>query len=297
MAREAAGWRLYRDRRSREGAWRVRFTHAGQRHDYTTGERDRAAAGVEAARIYAAVVEGRLVERPASGRAARRVASGDLLTHCADWLDACRATHGPTTLAVWEVYVLGWCRRWTALRDLSPAALGTWMRDRLERVSASSVRKEASALRTLSAWLLEQGRVSAPLPVPDVPARAVGTRASTRKPRCQTLSPSQVEALLAACPEWVQRPGHEPRPARLLLTLLWETGLRPVTLHRLVYGQHWRRGWAHLALTADLDKTRWARDVPLSPRAVATLEALADVRGEGPLVPACDLRGGPAPSW
>ena len=189
MAREAAGWRLYRDRRSREGAWRVRFTHAGQRHDYTTGERDRAAAGVEAARIYAAVVEGRLVERPASGRAARRVASGDLLTHCADWLDACRATHGPTTLAVWEVYVLGWCRRWTALRDLSPAALGTWMRDRLERVSASSVRKEASALRTLSAWLLEQGRVSAPLPVPDVPARAVGHCAHVQPPPRLPLQP------------------------------------------------------------------------------------------------------------
>lgn len=54
--------------------------------------------------------------------------------------------------------------------------------------------------------------------------------------------------------------------------VLWETGLRPITLFRLEVPRHYRRGESTISITADIDKNKFERILPISLKAQQALE-------------------------
>ena len=150
MARRPEGWTLVEDQRT--GNWLVRFRREdGSRVMRSTGTRDRRAAQTEATRIYRAEV-GRTVERVTRGRTRL---DDDLV---AQWIRDFGATHSPETVEAYEAYAaVHWLPRWPTVESIDPAA---YVRDRLRSVTASTVRKEASALRSFLGWLVEHGTVA-----------------------------------------------------------------------------------------------------------------------------------------
>lgn len=277
MARRSEGWSIRVDPRTRICV--VRFRHAGRQFGRSTGTTDRAEAQVAAARIFAEVTSG--VRR-------RGVAVRESLPQLAgEWLASLESSRSPETIEAYEGYVSAhWGRRWRRLDQITDIALADYMRARLRLVTASTVRKELSAMRGFLAWCVERQHLAEPPVVPSVPKRAVGTSASPQ--RRVDLTPAQVEAILEALPTAARRARGtlEDRHVRELYVVAWETGLRVGTLRRLEVPRHYRRGQSHLAISADVDKARWARDVPLSPRARETLDAIAPRSGLifGPIV-------------
>jgi integrase len=59
-----------------------------------------------------------------------------------------------------------------------------------------------------------------------------------------------------------------------------ETGLRPESIDQLHTPTHYTRGASVLTLTDDTDKNRWGRELPLSARARAALDARLDTMTE-----------------
>jgi integrase/recombinase XerD len=271
MASVAEGWILRRPK-SRE-IYEVRFTVRGQRYELSTGQRDRGAAAVEAQRLYTLALAGGL-GAPAPGKASTR----PLLEVAAEWLASLATTHDETTRGTYEQYAARWCRRWATLADVTRAALGAFVRERLGEVTRSSVQKEASALRGLLLWCEEQGLIPVAPPPPVLPPKATGTRATTRPEGTTALSPAQVSAILAHLPEWSSEREGAWRVRDYFLVAA-ETGLRPATLAGLRWPEHWRPGARELQIPAELDKARWGRVVPLS---AAAVEALTRCRPASP---------------
>lgn len=277
MARRPEGWSIRRDPRT--GNWCVRFRHAGRECSRSTGATDRVEALTIAARIHAEVTSG---IRPASSSSREPLAR---LT--AQWLTSLESSRSAETIEAYEGYVTAhWGHAWPSLVALTDASIADYMRARLRLVTASTVRKELSALRGFLAWCVERGAMRTAPVVPSVPRRAVGT---SSKPQTRVdLSPAQVLAILDALPTVARRTrgGLAPRHVRELYVVAWETGLRVGTLRRVEVPQHYRRGQAHLTISSDIDKARWGRAVPLSPVARATLDAIAPDAGPvwGPIV-------------
>ncbi len=63
--------------------------------------------------------------------------------------------------------------------------------------------------------------------------------------------------------------------------VVWETGLRPVTVMRLEAGRHYKRGGRELLITKDIDKINYERVLPLTERARAALDRAYPAGGEG----------------
>jgi hypothetical protein len=53
----------------------------------------------------------------------------------------------------------------------------------------------------------------------------------------------------------------------------------PISIARLSVPTHWRPGARAMNITADIDKARFARELPLTPRAVDVLERCAPKQG------------------
>ena len=285
MARIAEGWKL---RRKRDDApWEVRFTLGGRRYEIGTGERDRGAAAVEAAKIYASALDGSL-----AGVAPRpdTTSKAPLSRYVADWLASLATTHDPETRTTYEGYARRWLggwasaegapvAGWASLAEVTTRACADYARARLAHVTRSTVQKELSALRGLLLWA-DEAALLAELPSPPrLPKRAAGTRAAGgRAPEATPLSPAEVAAILEQLPEWSSRRADR-YPVRAYFEVAAETGLRPATLQGLRYPDHWRRGATTLTIPAELDKSRWGREVPLSARALAALHAVAPEGG------------------
>lgn len=254
----------------RRGVYGVRWTLEGRRVERSTGERDRAAALRVAAQLYADACASREPRR-----VARRIVDGDLLALAAEWLAAVEGSYAPETIETWVSYArTHWAPAFGGrlARVLGDGAIATYGRERLRHVLRKTVLKELSALRGFLAWLHEQGRLATLPAFPELPRRAVGVRSGPQRERALALSPAEVAAFLEALPERMPRNGY---PLRARMAFAYETGLRPATLDRLEVPRHWRPGARALDLTADVDKARFAREVPLSPRAVEILEGRA----------------------
>lgn len=274
MGRTAEGWSLV----WRRGVAHVRFTWQKKRHEHSTGERDPRTATEKAGQIYGDAISGRW--RPVSAGSSARLV--DLIPK---WLVAISSELDERTCESYEAYSAGWMAFFgSTLGSITKASAADYKRARLLKVSASSVRKELSALRGFLRWCVEQSVIEEAPIVAGVPKKALGTRVYEKRKR-YTPPQEQIEKLFAALPPRC-RGGHLGR-ARFIIA--YETGLRPGTLDLLSVPKHYTKGATHLELVDEDDKGRYGRPLPLSPRARAVLDEVAPT--EGLIFGAHDYRG------
>lgn len=273
MARIAEGWRL-RLPKGRK-VYIVRFTHNGETIDRSTGQEDPREAARTAATIYAEHVQ----REPERVRLPRGSDSASLEELVAAWLEQ-DSTIDEDTVATWTCYGRHWNERWTKLGDVTEASAERYRNERLREVLASTVRKELSALRHFLRWAASQGHLRRKVEIPGVPSKATGTKFATRRREAAPeLTPAQVRVFLAALPAWSTSKRVEPFPIQARFVVAYETSLRPGALDRLSVPEHYSKGSKALRLSADLDKSRWAREVPLSPKARKALDAVCPPSG------------------
>jgi integrase len=278
------GWTLHVD--ARTSIWFVRFRHAGKRWHRSTGTTDRREAQRVAAKIYEEVTSGRIMRLGGKSPPLDELLGG--------WLEAFEATHAAPTA---EEYVR-YARRhflptFRSLANITEASAADYMRERLRNVKAETVKKELSALRSFLEWCVERGILPEAPTIPRVPRRATGTPNETRAQMRVDLTAEQVEAIIANLPERGRAPrgrrGDDGYPIRDVFALLWETGLRIRTIQSLRVPEHFRHGASTLAISADIDKARFARELPVSRRALAILNRHA--RKDGLIFGPYDFRG------
>jgi integrase len=265
MGKHAEGWKLL----VRSGVFYVRFRHAKKRHCISTGKSDRGEASTEAARIYGHVVRG---GKQARSRVRLSLETPEVLL--GRWLVSISGVLDPETVKTYEGYAGKHWATFKTLDDfLDDAQLAEYARERLRNVLRKTLSKELSALYGFLGWCKEQGAI-AELPArPEVGRKVTGKRSGKQRAQANEMSPEQVEAFIAALPEWSERTRQGKAFAvRSRFRFAYETGLRPATLDALTWG-HWNG--ESLRIDDEHDKARFGREVPLSAAAIAALESLA----------------------
>jgi len=263
MGQRAQGYRLRQP--TKGGVFKVRFRIDGVRFELSTGKRDRGGAEQEARRIYAEKLAGSSPER-------RRPSGFNLSTRSAsEWLASLALR--PKTMGNYKEFTLRWIRRVPSWDD---AGLAAYARERLREAISKTVKSELSAMRGLLRWLVEVGGLDEMPLVPSIPKSAMGTRSKRRtRVAAPELSKKEVQSFLRKLPDkstkgWWVRPRCE---------FLYLSVLRPATVDALSVPEHWTRGSKTLNITADIDKEGFAREQPLSPRALAILKRCAPTAG------------------
>lgn len=167
-------------------------------------------------------------------------------------------------------------KHFTGFDTFTDTSYRDYIRQRIQCVTRSTVRKELSALRMFVAWCAEHGTKLEP--VPSLPkAGHTGKRAkNARRERPTVLSKAEVKRVLVAMPEKSRRTKRWVRP---FFTVLWETGLRQSTVLRLEVGRHYSKGHATLFISKDIDKAQYERRVHLSKAARAALNRVCPAEG------------------
>lgn len=275
MARHAEGWRL----RKPEGheTYLVRFRVAGQRRELTTGSSDPLEAQKAAERIYA-----HEVQKAGAQRKLRIVRRGDatpLDDLISTWL-ATDSTLDPDTAEVWETYGRHWIDHWETIADITDVTATDYRNARLRKVQGTTVRKELGALRRFLKWCEDRGHLPRAVNVPGVSSKTTGTKHSQRRRvAAPDLSPEQIENLIAALPEWSESKRVARFPIRARFRVQYETGLRPSTISALSVPEHYSPGATSIRIDAAIDKTRSAREVPLTTAAREALDAVCPPKG------------------
>jgi site-specific recombinase XerC len=270
MGRPSSGWKLRQKAPGR--TYTVRFWIDGAESERSTGSSDPTEAAREAARIYADEVQ-----RGRQRRVKRARGAGPNLEELvAAWTVALASTHDAGTVKTWELYALThWLPHFGATHHLTDVMCNEYMRARLLVVQSSTVRKELSALRHFLNWCVELGALPQKVNVPSVPKRVTGTRfEKRRRSGAIALSPDETEAMLAKLEAWSTSKRVPPFPIQARFLVAYETSLRPATLDALLLDVHYRIGSSTIMLTHEFDKNRWGREVPLSSRARAALDAV-----------------------
>jgi integrase len=269
MAKHAEGWKL-RVNPNSGGVQQVRFRHLGRRFERSTGTSDPAKAAVEAARIYSEVVSGR--------RAVSAPVSTELDVAVSSFLADAEKTDSAEWVKVLTVrFKTHLIPFFGSFERFTPASYADYGRERLGHVSRPSVRAELCALRRFVAWMAEHD-VELPA-VPALPKHGkAGTRAkNARKRKATIVTEAQAKRILVAMPERSRKSGAWVRP---FFTVLWETGLRPITLLRLEAPLHYRKGQKTLFVTREIDKEGFERHVPLSTAARKALDRVSPKSGK-----------------
>lgn len=184
------------------------------------------------------------------------------------------------TLETYTMYGRHFGARFRTLADLTQGNLGNYLRARLGAVKRETVKKERATMGRFLQWLEEQGYIRELPKLPALRRGALGKAYGKRRRGAATVvSPNEVARIIAALPEWSTSKRVERFAIRARFIVLWETGLRPTTIDRLEAGRHYQRGSDTLLVTADIDKNKWERRLPLSPAARAALEAVCPPRG------------------
>jgi integrase len=266
MAADARGWALQRDRRT--GAYFVRFRHAGRRYNRATGETVRGEAQKAAARIVAEVTSGR--RSKVAGKAP------PLAALVGDWLDAHSPGRAKETIDGYELHMEAHIVPYFGrLEQMTSLGCSSYLKHRIERVGANTVRKELCTLRLFLTWCHESGVLPEPVAVPRLSKRAIGEPVKKGAKRRVQLTREQVEMLIAAVPERA-RGGF---PARAFVVVKAETGLRRATMWKLEAPRHYHVGARHLTITKDIDKARDGRPLPITDRVRTALDAVCPSEG------------------
>lgn len=262
MARKPEGWTI----RWRDGIAHVRWRHDGRRRSVSTGETNPTRARETAARLYTEALAGR--RKIVQGLPSRQSTAIAI----AAWLDEVEATHDERTVHEFKLNAdKHWVTRWKTLGEVSVNSIAEYQQARLREVTRETTRKHMVALRTFLVWCKERGLLVDVPEIPKLPVRAAGKRARPVRQR-KPISPNDVAKLLKALPEWSSdNHGRTPYRVRDYIALAWETALRPATLARLRTPEHYERKRGHLTITPDIDKARFARELPLTPAAIAAL--------------------------
>ncbi len=285
MGRIAEGWKLsWPKRRGGPPIGHVRFTVNGQRVERSTGKTEKGAAAAEAASIYANALAGKVAP------ARKKAIAGDakLVDLTGAWLD--QLPNPPATVAIYEIYARQWVAHFRTIHAVSQESIEEFTKVRLRGVIRKTILKELSQLRCFLRWCRKSGHLAVlpVVPVPDAIDR--GTRANPkRKIEPVPLSEKEALAIRKALPETARKwKGRERRP-RAFFTVLWETGLRPITVHRFIAGTHYVKGANELVITDDVDKAHYGRTVSITPAARAALLSALPKTGQV-IFPRCDYR-------
>lgn len=272
MARHPEGWRLLPPAPGRKTRI-VRFRVNGRRVDRSTGESDPIAAARAAERIYADEVQRGGTPKL---RIVRRGEAPPLDELIPIWLGT-DSTLDPDTARVWESYGSHWSDHWATLADITDVTCTDYRNARLSKVQGSTVRKELGALRRFLIWCHERGHLPRVVTVPGVPSKVTGTKHAKRhRTAAPELSPAQIAAVLAELPEWSNSKRVARFAIRARFVVQFETALRPSTIDGLRVPEHYSKGARTLRITAEIDKTRSAREVPLTDAAREALDNTID---------------------
>jgi integrase len=271
MARKTEGWTLQRDKRN--GTYVAQFRIAGKIVRRSTRTDDAIEAKSEAARLYREAL---------AQRKANALTNPQLAELFDRWLDDIAGEINDRYFRTQAARAVKLAERFPTVADVTPQAQRRFHKQRLEEVTATTLKRDLVPLRECLRWAFDEGLIDEPVTVLLPKKRARGTRAldTTRV----DLTAEQVEALLVALPERT-RAGHRIRD---VFTVAWETGLRSGALFKLEAGKHFKRGKRELFVSADIDKAGWERPLPLTERAYQALERNApDI---GPIFKAFNYR-------
>ena len=277
MGRHAEGWKLEWRGAAGRAIGYVRFTHAKKQHLVSTGKRDPEGATAEAARIYARIIGG----TAAKNARPRALVTRSLTELFAEWLASLEGTLDEETAATYRVTYAGkhWPAHYASLEGMCDEAERERYRTaRLRKVSAETVKKETWAQDKFLRWCKTEAKVIAYAPPPlEWDKRTLGTRTGRQRQHARELRPEQVFDVLAALPEWhevgdraLERKAY---PVRDRFVFAYETGLRPGTVKRLVWGD-WLGN--ELRIRPEVDKIRFGRVVPLTEVARLALARVFD---------------------
>lgn len=154
---------------------------------------------------------------------------------------------------------------------------------RLKSILRTTVRKEVTSLFGFYEWCKAEEYITSIPPRPKLPKGMKGHRAGTQRAKPVPITHAEALALIEALPEWAAKGGRTKDRQKVsnafrvrdVFRFAYETGLRPGTLNRMRVPHHWKRGQRVLNITEDIDKVSYAREVPLSARAVEILERCA----------------------
>lgn len=268
MARTRQGWRIRR--RTQGGVWYVRFSCDGHLCERSTGTGDREAASREAARIYAHAIAS---EKPKQVQR-RRVGDQSIEVDVARWLVWLSTTHDAATRDTWEIYANAHFIPWfEATHNVNTLENDGYIRHRLGLVQRSTVQHELTALRSFIGWAQAEGKIPKTVVVPPMPKKAMGVAHPVkRRSAAVEVSPEEIEAIIAHLDTWSNSKKVAKFPIRARFIVAYETGLRPSTLDRMRAPLNYRRGAKTIRITADIDKSRWVREVPITARARRALD-------------------------
>jgi integrase len=275
MGRPRKGWTI----RQRPGRpCEVRFTHEGHEYNLETGPHDREEAAREAERIYADTIRGTIQHK----RQPKVSTAMSLADAGAEWLAASVGRLRINTAHIYEtVYLTLLAKHFPTLADCTTQNMERFVSARLSSVQAQTLRKNISVLRLVLQFSHGKGWIRDLPTVPSVPKRAKGTRfAKRRRVAADPLSPDEIEALLAALPEWsTSKKVKTPFPVRARFVVGYDQAMRPELLNRLEVPLNWSPGRRQLWIPGEHDKCSVEGYAPLTDRALAALESVAPETG------------------
>jgi integrase len=273
--------------------WRLRFTHEGVRHDFksaTIPADDQGRAHRWMAERLEFVYSGRWRDEQSQGT--------DPAASLKDVSALYLAEKGggeitKRTATLYKLHLrLRFLPRWSKLSDVTRGTLASYQAERLKEVRFETVKKELSTIRQVLRFAEERGWVGQVPKFPRAPSKSRGTR-HKNGPSGFTAGFTSTMALdiIRELPELsrASRIDGERWPLKAHFRFQFETGLRPGLLAGLRYGVHWRKGQTFLHITEEIDKNRWARDVPLTADAIAALESVTP-KADGRFFDARDWR-------
>lgn len=289
MGRNSEGWHLtWKPSRRGPPIAHVRFTAGGERVERSTQQTEKRAAAQAAEVIYANAIAGRALPTRRKKALAGGVSLADL---CNAWLE--QLPNPKATVDVYEIYARQWITYFKSVHAISTETIEDFTKARLKGVVRKTVLKELSKLRGFLQWAKKNSDVSGltvlpVVPIPEAVERGVRSNPK-RKVEPVPISEKEAAAIRRALPEKARKWKGRARMPRAFFTVLWETGLRPSTVHRFVAGVHYFAGANEIVITSDVDKAHYGRTVSITKAAKAALTAAMPKDGMV-IFPRCDYR-------